>query len=103
MSELIVGLITKQLSPYALLSDFAPRYSAKAAKFKSFLHLSCKSAQLLLFWQGFLIFLMRKTLTDNFWGLNKNMNCAFSLNLYCLMFQCYVEVSVVVYWCRISF
>ena len=30
-------------------------------------------------WQCFLIKLMRQTLTDDFWGLRKNMNCAFPL------------------------
>ena len=36
----------------------------KAATFESFLHLSYK-----------------QTLTDDFWGLHKNMNCAFPLTI----------------------
>ena len=45
----------------------------RAATFKSFLHLSYENTQLLFF-------VMRKTLTDYFWWLHKNMNCAFPLN-----------------------
>ena len=37
----------------------------KAATFESFLHLRYKNI------------LMRQTLTDDFWGFHKNMNCAF--------------------------
>ena len=47
----------------------------KAATFKSFLYLNYKNTQL----QCFLTFFMRQTLTDDFWGLHKNMNCAFPL------------------------
>ena len=52
----------------------------KAATYKSLLHLSHKNIQLLFLWQCFLIFFIRKKLTDEFWGLHKNMNCAFPLN-----------------------
>ena len=48
----------------------------KTATFKSFLHLN---PQLLFLWQWFLIFLTRKTLTNDLWELHKNMNCAFPL------------------------
>ena len=51
----------------------------KAASFKSFLHLCQKDGKLLFWWQCFLIFLVRKTLTDDFWELHKSMNCAFPL------------------------
>ena len=54
-------------------------YITKAATFKSFPDLSYKNTQLLFSWLYFLIFFMRKTLTDDFWGLHKNMNCAFPL------------------------
>ena len=49
----------------------------KAATFKSFFHLSYKNTQLLFFATVF--FDMRQTLTDDFRGLHKNMNCAFPL------------------------
>ena len=45
--------------------------------FKSFLHLSYSNTQLLFLGQCFLIFLMSQTLTDEFWGLHKKLNCAF--------------------------
>ena len=32
-------------------------------------------------WQCFLIIFMRQTLTNDFWGLRKNANCAFPLNI----------------------
>ena len=51
----------------------------KAATFKSFLHLSYKNTQLLFFVTVLFNIFMRQTLTDNFWGLHKNMNCAFPL------------------------
>ena len=51
----------------------------KAPSFKSFLHLSYKKAHINLFMTvSFKIFL-RQTLTDDFLGLHKNMNCAFPL------------------------
>ena len=50
----------------------------KAATFKSFLHLSYKNTQLLFLTVFFDIF-MKQTLTNDFWGLHKNMNCAFPL------------------------
>ena len=52
----------------------------KAATFKSFLHQSYKNTQLLFLWQCFLSIFMRQTSTDDFWGLHKNMNCAFPLS-----------------------
>ena len=51
----------------------------KAATFKSFLRLSYKKYAITFLWQRFLIFFMRKTLTDAFWVLHKNMNCEFLL------------------------
>ena len=51
----------------------------KAAAFKKFFHLSYKSTQILFFVTVLFIFFMRQTLTDDFWGLHKNMNCAFPL------------------------
>ena len=53
--------------------------NAKAATFKSFLHLSYKNTQLLFLWTVLFNIFMKKTLTDDFWGFPKNMNCAFYL------------------------
>ena len=53
----------------------------KAATFKSFLHPSYKNTQLLFLVTVLFNIFMRQTLTDDFWGLHKNMNCAFPLNL----------------------
>ena len=53
----------------------------KAATFKSFLHLSYKNTKLLYFVTALFNVFMRQTLTDDFWGLQKNMNCAFPLKL----------------------
>ena len=55
---------------------------AKAAILKSFIHLSYKNTQLLFMWQCLLIFFMRRKLTDDFWRLHKNMNCAFPLEFH---------------------
>ena len=52
----------------------------KAATFKSFLYLSYKNTKLLYFVTVLFNIFMRQTLTDDFWGLHKNMNCAFPLN-----------------------
>ena len=56
-----------------------------AATFKSSLPLSYEKS--LVLWIGLLNILMRQTLTNDFWGLHKNMNCAFPLrkNLHCLL------------------
>ena len=51
----------------------------KAASFKNFLRQSYKNTQSLFLWQCFLIFFMRQTLTNDFWGLHINKNCAFPL------------------------
>ena len=51
----------------------------KATTFKSFLHRSYKNTQLLSFVAVLFNIFMRQTLTDGFWGLHKNMNCAFPL------------------------
>ena len=53
----------------------------KAATCKSVLHLSYnKNTQLLFCFVTVLLnIFMRQTLTDDFWGLHKNMNCAFPL------------------------
>ena len=53
----------------------------KAATFKSFLHLSYKNTELLYFVTVLFNIFMRQTLTDYFWGLHKNMNCAFPLRI----------------------
>ena len=52
----------------------------KASTSKSFLHLIDKYTQLLFFLPVLFNIFMRQTLTDDFWGLHKNMNCAFPLN-----------------------
>ena len=52
----------------------------KAATFKSFLRLSYKNTKLLYFVTVLFNIFMRQTLTDDFSGLHKNMNCAFPLN-----------------------
>ena len=54
----------------------------KAATFKIFLHLIYKNTQLLFFVTVLFNIFMRQTLTDDFWGLHKNMNCAFPLISY---------------------
>ena len=51
----------------------------KAATFKSFLHLSYKNTQLLFFVTVLFNIFMRQTLTKDFWGLHKIINCAFPL------------------------
>ena len=53
----------------------------KAANFKSFLHLSYKNIKLLYFVTVLFNIFMRQTLIDDFWGLHKNMNCAFPLKI----------------------
>ena len=60
----------------------------KAATFKSFLHLSYKNTKLLYFVTALFNVFMRQTLTDDFWGLHKNMNCAFPLKI------CFVNLVV---------
>ena len=55
---------------------------AEAAILKNFLHESHKNTQLLFLWQYFLLFFLRKKITNDFWGLHKNMNCAFPLKIY---------------------
>ena len=49
----------------------------KAATFKSFLHLNYKNTQLPFQWTELFNIFIRQTLADDFWGLHKNMNCAF--------------------------
>ena len=51
----------------------------KAPSFKSFLHLSYKKAHINLFMTVSFNIFLRQTLTDDFLGLHKNMNCAFPL------------------------
>ena len=51
----------------------------KAAAFKRFLHLSNKKTQLLFFVTVLFNIFIRQTLTNDFWGLHKNMNCKFPL------------------------
>ena len=53
--------------------------NAKAATFKSFLHLSYKNTQLLFLWTVLFNIFMRQTITNDLWGLHKNMNCVFPL------------------------
>ena len=53
----------------------------KAATFKSFLRLSYKNTKLLYFMTVIFNIFMRQILTDDFWGLHKNTNCAFPLRL----------------------
>ena len=60
---------------------------AKAATLKSFLHLSYKKHTVTFLWECFLIFSGDKHLTDDFWGLHKNMNCAFPL-IIVFIFKC---------------
>ena len=55
----------------------------KTASFKSFLYLSYKNTQLLLLWLCFLIFFLETKITNDFWGLHKNINCAFHLTFSC--------------------
>ena len=51
----------------------------KSATFKSFLHLNNKYTQLLFFVAVLFNIFIRQTLTDDFLGSHKNMNCAFPL------------------------
>ena len=51
---------------------------SKAAIFKSSLHKVTK-AHNYFFCDCFLIFFMIRTLTDDFWGLHRNKNCAFTV------------------------
>ena len=60
----------------------------KAATFKSFLHLSYKNKQLVLFVIVFFNIFNDKTLTDFFGGLHKNMICAFPLSNFLSSLQC---------------
>ena len=55
---------------------------AEAATSKSFLHLSYKNTQSHFLWTVVFNILMTQTLTEDFDGLHKNMNCAFPLNHY---------------------
>ena len=68
----------------------------KAATFQSFLDLSYKNTQLPFLWT--VLFNIFITLTDDFWGLHKNMNCAFPLNSFSNLDIClnpeYVSVSI---------
>ena len=52
----------------------------KAATFKSFLHLCYKKTQLLFFVTVLFNISLRQISNDDFWGLHKNMNCAFPLS-----------------------
>ena len=54
----------------------------KTATFKSFFHLNYKNPQLLFFLTVLFNVFMRQTLTNDFWGLHKNMNCTFPLKKY---------------------
>ena len=53
----------------------------KAATFKTFI--SYNNAKLRFFVTVFFNIFMRQTLTDDFGGLRKNMNCAFPLRTFC--------------------
>ena len=67
----------------------------KTATFKSFLHLSYKNKQLVFSWQCFLIFLIRKKLTDDFWWLHKNRNYTFPLINARLVFLKYMYIILI--------
>ena len=54
---------------------------SKAAIFKSFLQLNYKNTKLLYFLTVLFNIFMKQTLTDDFCGLHKNMNCAFPLKV----------------------
>ena len=54
--------------------------TTKAAAFKSFLHLSYKNTNTFFFVTVLFNFFVRQTLTDDFGGLQKSMNCAFPLS-----------------------
>ena len=58
------------------------RNIAKAATFKSFLHLSYKNTKLLFLWTVLFNTFMRQTLNDDFGGLHEDMNCN-SFNVFC--------------------
>ena len=52
----------------------------KAATFKSFLYISIKRDSNFFFVAVLFNIFMIQILTDDFWGLHKNMNCVFPLN-----------------------
>ena len=56
--------------------------TTKATTLKSFLHLSYKNTitSTTFFVTVLFNIFMRQTLTGDFWGLQKNMNCAFPLS-----------------------
>ena len=56
------------------------RNITKAATFKNSLHPKLLKRKVTFFVAVILNVFMRQTLTDDFWGLNRNMNCAFPLN-----------------------
>ena len=89
---IIIELVIKgnvqfvQKMTFEPLMDFKQNHYAswkyyKSGYFKSFLHLSYKNIPLLFLWQCFLIFFMRKKLTNDFCGFHKNMNCLFLLSI----------------------
>ena len=55
------------------------RNITKAATFKSLLHLSYKIHTITLFTTVLFNIFIKQTLTNDFWGLHKNMNHAFPL------------------------
>ena len=61
----------------------------KAANCKGFIHLNYKTTKLLYFLTVLFNIFMRQTLTDDFCGLHKNMNCAFPLQNICCKFCMY--------------
>ena len=67
----------------------------KAATFKSYLHLSYNNTQLLFLPTLLFNIFMRQTLTDAFWWLHKNMNCAFLLkDMKVLLYICFYNISL---------
>ena len=74
------------------------RNNTKAATFQSFLDLSYKNRQLPFLWTVLFDIFIKQILTDDFWGLHKNMNCAFPLNSFSILDIClnpeYVSVSI---------
>ena len=69
----------------------------KAGTFKSFFHRSYENTQLLFYVTALFSIFMRQALTDCFWGLHKNMNCAFPWKLSVILYTChrfYVTVLI---------
>ena len=65
----------------------------KAATFKSFLYLSYKKRTISFFVTVLFHIFKRQTLTDDFWGLHKNMSCEFPLT--CILMKKQISIFII--------